>query len=263
MRLARCCKSSADWNFGENLVTCRYCGHERDLIKAHIIPEGFFRRMLEGGGELFVLSESSDEYPKRAPIGVYDETILCADCETGFGEWDQYAQEILGREPPGDPVFHDDRVLAYEAQHYRYDLLKLFFVSLLWRASVSTQESYSCVQLGPLEDIARRRLVDRDPGDGQEFAVLLAKFAPHPAAEAILLPIRERIRDINYYRFWLGGYVAYIKADRRPTPRAFKDLVLTEARPLKILQRELEESPEFLRMRGTVTAPHNRRKMGI
>jgi hypothetical protein len=242
-------------------MKCRYCCKERKLIKAHIIPEGFFRRMRDGSDDLRLLSENQRDYPKRAPVGVYDATILCEDCELLFRDWDDYAQKLLGSEPKDARVVSQEgTVVGYEIPQYRYDLLKLFFISVLWRASVSIHEFYRKVNLGPYEGIAKRLLDVRDPGAAQEFAVILAKFDDHSFAEAMFGPFREKVHGITYYRFYLAWYVAYIKTDGRSAPKEFLDCLLAPEGPLRIILRDLRQSPELPRMHRIVTAPRNRPK---
>lgn len=239
-------------------MKCRFCSQDRTLVKAHIIPSGFFRRMLDGG-DLRLLSEDQKVYPKKAPIGEYDTAILCADCDQLFGKWDDYAQQILSREPPGTPkVFPGGKVVGYELSQYRYDPLKLFFISLLWRAAVSTRSFYQKVKLGPYECVAKKLLENQDPGGAQEFAVLLARFDDHVLAEAVIHPFREKVGGINYSRFYLGGYVAYIKSDQRNAQREFSDLILAHGQPLRIIAQDLKQRHEFSRLHRIMTAPQNR-----
>src|SRR3954470_151131 len=74
-------------------MLCRLCEQQKKLIKAHIIPEGFFRRLREGNKAPLLVSER--DYVKRSPIGIYDSGILCANCDGIFALWDDYAQQIL------------------------------------------------------------------------------------------------------------------------------------------------------------------------
>ena len=88
-------------------MTCCYCRQDKKLIKAHIIPEGFFRRLREEQNPPMMLTNTAGEYPKKMPIGVYDKNILCDECEKIFGVWDEYAQQLLTDEPlHGEPILY-------------------------------------------------------------------------------------------------------------------------------------------------------------
>lgn len=76
-------------------MICKGCNKDTKLVKSHIIPESFYR-VLRGKEEtLKLVPTDHEQYPKRAPIGVYDPRILCGDCESLFKEVDDYAANVL------------------------------------------------------------------------------------------------------------------------------------------------------------------------
>ena len=226
-------------------MICRYCGEDKKLIKAHVIPEAFFRRLRDGRAPPRMLTNNKNEYPKRMPIGVYDNNILCEACEPHFEVWDNYAQELLGIEPKGaSHIVGKDQLAGYETHEYWYDLLKLFFISLLWRASVSNHNFYVKVQLGPFENIAKGFIERKNPGTPEDFSVTLAKF-DHPLGETVFDPHPEKKEGVNYYRFYLGSYVAYIKVDKRKAPGLHVHFKMKPGEPLRIIMRNLERSKEL------------------
>lgn len=239
-------------------MRCKFCSGEHELVEAHIIPEGFWRPFRHAGQMPRLLS--SDEHPRRIPIGVYDSTILCTRCEPRFGPWDQYAQELLHDElPQARQRRVGQLVVAYEVDDWRYDLLKLFFVSVLWRAAVSRQPFFKRITLGPFEDRALRMLTEGHPGAPDDFAVVLAKSTTK-YGRAILDPFVGRIDGINYATFYLGFYIAYIKVDKRGSLPELQPLVLAPGGPLKILARDLREGKELPVLQNLLKKPQNRRR---
>jgi hypothetical protein len=236
-------------------MICRCCGKEKKLIKAHIIPAAFFRRLDDGSGPLRLLT--TEEHPKRSPVGVYDCNILCEECESQFGDWDNYGQELLGREPKNAlPIMVGDQLAGYEVREYKYDFLKLFFISVLWRASVSEHPFYTRVKLGPYEALAKELIEQRNPGLENDFSVTLAKF-DHPLGKSMLNPHPEQWEGVDYQRFYLGGYVAYIKTDERRVPKLHSDFFMRADQPLQIIRRDLEQSKELPLMQKIIGAPKN------
>lgn len=134
---------------------CRYCDQPRPLVKAHIIPEAFFRAIGVGkNAPLVFTSVPGYPHPKRAPIGVYDESILCDACERRFDKVDAYGTKILihtlrgkALTPHRNPLQPQD-VVGFEAKNVDQGLLLRFLVATLWRASVSTHPFYAKVNLG-------------------------------------------------------------------------------------------------------------------
>lgn len=107
---------------------------------------------------------------------------------------------------------------------------------------------YKRISLGPFEDQLRTMILNEDPGDSQEFAIVLARFEDVEIT-AMLDPHPEKFDGISFCRFYLSGFVAYIKVDKRPAPSFLTDLHLQEDRPLIVLARSLQNSPDGRVMR--------------
>jgi hypothetical protein len=192
-----------------------------------------------------MMTNKAGEYTKKAPVGVYDQTIVCSKCESIWQEWDNYAQQLLADEPlNGRPRYHNNRKICYIVDNFEYRKLKLFFISMAWRASVSSHPFFSKVSLGQFEDIAKQHIANSDPGDSEDFSVTLARF-DHPLAKSMLDPHAEKYSDVNYLRFYLAGYIAYIKVDHKPTPMPLSQFAMAENRPLYIICRDFARSKEL------------------
>ncbi len=236
-----------------NPMKCKFCGDESPLIQAHIIPAVFFRRIRRGPQALEMIANTPGEYLKKSPVGVYDRNIVCRKCELIWQEWDDYAQKLLGEEPlNGRAQYHGKRKICYVVENFDYEKLKLFFISLAWRASVSTQPFFSKVSLGEFQDTAKQYIENCDPGGSEDFSITLAKF-DHPLAKTILDPHSEKILGVNYLRFYLANYVAYIKVDRMSTPMPFAQFSMTKGRPLYIFCRDFMKSKELNLIRMMLT----------
>ena len=238
---------------------CTFCGKPKKLIKAHVIPEAFFRRLREGDKSPSLVRQR--EHAKRAPIGIYDSEILCAECDALFAPWDDYAQTLLAPELADAEVITDGRQFGgWRVRKYQYDLLKLFFISLLWRASVSRQPFYHRIKLGPFEERAKELMAANDPGRAEDFGVVLARFLEHDLALALLDPHPDTLDSVNYCRFYLGRYVAYIKTDKRPPSRQWLPLTMKPDAPLCIVARNLQRSKELEVMRKVVELSNPKRR---
>ena len=226
-------------------MKCKFCGNETTLIKAHVIPAGLFRRLQRGKESLEMITNKAGEYTKKTPVGVYDKTIVCSKCENIWREWDNYAQLLLADKPlNGRLLYRNNKRICYIVDNYEYRKLKLFFISMVWRASVSSQPFFSKVSLGQFEDIAKKHITNNDPGDSEVFSVTLAKF-DHPLAGPILDPHDDKYSGVNYLRFYLAGYIAYVKVDHKPTPPTFSQFAMAENRPLYIICRDFTKSKEL------------------
>ena len=227
-------------------MICKFCGKDRKLIKAHTIPEGFFRRFRSSSNSLRLITNRVGEHDKKAPVGVYDEAIVCGECEALWRTWDQYAQILLADKPPdSEDRYHDGRVLAHVVKKFDYDKLKLFFISMLWRASASTQPFFSKIVLGPFEQSAKQLISSADPGGQEDFAVILAKFDTSLAKTMVLDPDRFELWGVKCFRFYIAGYVVYIKVDEKPCPVPWSIISLSRDRPLVIMCKDFRKSKEL------------------
>ena len=217
-------------------MRCKICTQANKLVKAHVIPESFFRPLRKGEKPPYLVSMGN--YRKRAPIGVYDKTILCESCEQLFGQWDDYAQMLLLQNfDQARPLKKGDDIYGYVYDSYDYEKLKLFFISLLWRASVSSHEYFGSVKLNVFEDVAKKHIVDQDPGSKDDFSVILAHFDELDGKRTMLNPQPQRMDSLNYYLFYLTGFMAYVKVDSRKVTGTLKKFIMSPDLDLPIVRR--------------------------
>lgn len=227
--------------------TCQLCRSDGvSLVKAHIIPKSLYGDALDHQeGPAKLISDIRGNFPRRSRIGVYDDGIVCAICEALFSPWDDYAHELLFQTQATKEHQHDGKVVAYEFDGIDYVKLKLFFISLLWRAHVSTQQFFRAVNVGPFAATLVKMIQEGDPGDTQDFAVFVARF-DHPLSEAFADPYLIRpFGAINGYAFYFARHMAYIKVDKRPLPDALGRAVLTPGQPFYLILREFLNSKQF------------------
>jgi hypothetical protein len=224
---------------------CRGCGQNKKLIKAHIIPESFFRGLRNGKQIPKIHSTTEGVHPKRAPIGVYDTEILCNDCEQIFQTLDEYGCQILIQKEEQEPLHHNGQLVGYRINDIDTARLKLFFLSILWRASISSQDFYSKVSLNQLEEKVKKLIWQNDPGCPHDFSFVLAKFEGDGAGRTILDPHQERWSGVRYYRFYLYGTILYIKADSRKTPSEWEKFIPTDNSVIVVSRGHIEKAKEF------------------
>ena len=227
-------------------MKCKLCGKDKKLIRAHIIPKSLWTPLFDDKQPSEIHANTPTGNAKKSPVGVYDTGIVCAQCESIFSPWDEYAQKLLLAKPMEKKyVINHGQKIAYVESAIDYAKLKLFFISLLWKAAVSNHYFFSRVNVGAFEPQLRRMIQKGDPGDRDTFAIVMTK-CEGPLGTIVLNPHPEKWWDINYYRFYVAGYVVYIKVDRRPAPDVIDDFALDPEKPLIIIiVRELKTSKDF------------------
>ncbi len=104
---------------------------------------GIFRPLNTTNKAPEIFSNTNGVFPKKISTGIYDKDILCEQCDRCIGLWDDYANKILIQNfSEKCAVYHKGIKVAYKIDNYDYKKLKLFFISLLWRALISEREFY-------------------------------------------------------------------------------------------------------------------------
>ena len=227
-------------------MICKFCGKNKKLFKAHIIPKAFFTAINKSGVPSRLIADSPDWPSKRSPIGVYDKELVCSDCENKFKETDDYAIKFFRQSS-----IYGKEVSAIQKKSYfmidgvNYDLLKLFFISLLWRASASSHIFYQHVQASPFHEDLKRHIDSNDPGGIHDFSVIIWKFDADPEDVAILLPWKNRIEGVLCYNFSFYGFHCLIKSASHSFPAEMHKFLLTPDKALFIGIRDYKGSDYY------------------
>jgi len=147
-------------------------------------------------------------------------------------------------------ILEHGKKVCFEIKDYDYSKLKLFFISLLWRASVSTHEFFQGVKVNKFENQLKKMIIENDPGDEDSFSVLIGRWDDAAIkggiGRGILSPWKRRFFGINYFSFYFGfGFAATIKVDSRPVPKLFRRGILKPNNPLYIYIFQLSGSEEI------------------
>ncbi len=213
----------------KNIASCSFCTKQRQLCKSHIQPRWLYRER----GTNFKLIASDAIFEKSSPIGPY-EHLLCLECEGLMGKFDDYSALFFkgSRWWP-----RDERTNWRAIYQYDYTPLKLFMLSMLWRAGVAKTDYFANVVLSEevMNDL-HSRIEKRDPGTEQDYTVMIQMREPHGGLERVGWSplITKRSDKLEWCRFDLNEFSCDIKISREPTtfePR----VLLTDKPPLLVV----------------------------
>jgi hypothetical protein len=225
-------------------MICKFCLTEKKCVRCHIIPRSFYKHSLNP--HALIISDNS-YYAKRSQTGIYDENLVCEECEKLFSPFDDYAYHlVLSDVPADDLIVYEGKRIAYLIKNYDYKKLKLFFISLLWRAYSSKLSYFDLVKLKLFDNRLKEMILKQDLGSEDEFSVALRRFEERPYSRVILNPHKTRFDGIDYVIFYLTGYTVYIKVDNRVAPDWLSDISMKPNNPLDILLVDIENTPEFI-----------------
>lgn len=195
-------------------MICKLCDKEKKLIKSHIIPESFYRDAYTSHNGIMV---RKDDHSKRLPIGIYDKEIVCADCEKTFQKWDEYGYEFFNTvlTTKGKMISRHNENIALSFEQINYKELKLFLMSILWRAAVSGSDFFDQISLGSYESILKKKIASADAGSAQDFATIIFKFELSKY-DVLHPPYKTRLNDgVDGYRLFFFNAEVFIKVDKQ------------------------------------------------
>lgn len=228
-------------------MLCLMCKSEhKKLVKAHIIPESLYAPILKDGITPLLHSNIEGHHNKRIRKGVYDKNILCDSCEKLFSPYDTYAKEFfLGNRQSWKTVTNYAQTIGHVTTAFNYTKLKLFFISLIYRASLSSHNFFKRIDLGELQDHAKEMIVSGNPGTPDEFSIIISEFDHKHLSTAMLDPHRVSIQGVDFFIFYFSGFCPIIKVDASQTPIELAPLQLGQEAELTIPTREFLSSKEL------------------
>lgn len=234
----------------QNTKICLLCGECKPLCqKSHIIPRRIYALIkLNSQESLKIYSQQSKS--KQSQSGIQDKDILCSDCEQIFGVWDKYAQKLLKNLKNGEHshnIFNPSPSIKYiEIKNFDYKKLKLFFMSVLWRASLTKDTFFKNINLNDQWQSKLTEMLKRqDHGSEDEFSIIITMYEGIEA-NCMPLPQRKRGKDgINFYDFRLANFSCLIKVDNRKFSDNLKNSIMAEDRPLIIYCKDYKKTQEY------------------
>lgn len=238
---------------------CRLCGNRSHLRRSHIIPE-FAYKVLYDENHRFTLLSTIEGRASRTEQKGFRERLLCAECEGRLSLWERYASSVFSG---GQPLSILQTNNFVEVRGLNYKLFKLFAMSVLWRAGVSTMEYFARVDLGPHEQKLRSMLLAGDPGEPTAYAVFLCPLVrrSQELAGLHLAPTRSRLGKHRCYRFVFGGLIWMFLVSRAPLENEVQEALLNRDGQMVMMVQELTEadfvvrSLEALMQRGAFNKP--------
>lgn len=182
---------------------CRLCLEQSKLCNSHVIPEFCFKPTYDEKHRA-IESKLTAKGTRFIQKG-YREYLFCGVCEQKFNKYETYFSKLWFQ---GD---FPQKVCGkmYTLQGIDYTNFKLFHLSILFRASVSSLHQFFAVNLGNNEEIIRKMILDEAPGDENTFPLMSQLlFDPEDMSVVfgiIVQPEGTRIDGHHVYSFVFAG----------------------------------------------------------
>jgi hypothetical protein len=179
------------------------------LCDSHILPEWVYQPLYDEKHRLQVLS-LLPELPNQFKQKGIREKLLCEACEQMFSDWEGYARSVfvspktpLSWTRPSESLIH--------VTNLDYRKMKLFELSVLWRAGVSKLPFFEQVNLGQRhEEKLRDLLVRADPGDPDDYGAVLFGLKVGESADTLKVlsqPRPQRNQGAHGYVMMFAGFL--------------------------------------------------------
>jgi hypothetical protein len=209
---------------------CKLTRKRGVFVKSHIIPKAFTRPSVSGN---YFVQGGDSKPPKKRWDSWYDKKLVIRRGEDVLSEYDDFAVEELRRlklvwqswEPTDDftssitsvhgmPSFGLRKVICKDKSK-----LRLFFLSLLWRAASTHLTEFSNIKLNKDEiEKIRKMLINRDPGTLDFYPTTLLQISSKGHIHNFIPIVLDNVFDIgsgktcrhHVFRFYFDGLIAHI-----------------------------------------------------
>ncbi len=190
-------------------MKCSLCNTNKVLIKkSHIIPDFLYKDIYDENHRLIkvdILKLINGKAKKSyVPTGSYDKYILCKKCDNEIiGSFETHFSKILSEKrfkyiKPTD----NSKVRTYELKDFNFDKLKLFFLSILWRAAVSKLNIYRNVKLSKNQHTKiQNQILNKKTDNSLNINIIAYKFSEKSKLNRI----------IGMFKYTNGNYSVILK----------------------------------------------------
>jgi len=144
---------------------CKLCLQNKKLCNSHIISEFLFRLGYDDELNRMLLLKTKTGKSKYIQNGVW-QYLLCKDCENLISKWENYTKKLLKN------IQINEKKEAVYLKNINYKYFKLFHLSIIWRSSITSRKEFSNVDIGPHEEILRKKLLNEEAGQSDIYPII-------------------------------------------------------------------------------------------
>jgi hypothetical protein len=189
---------------------CKLCGNDRKLRNSHIIPEFLYAKLYNSKNQLLGIHGLGKHGYQLLQKGIR-ESLFCEACEQHFNKYCEkpFKKQWVDASPLPDPW----DATGIHWIKVDYASFKLFHLSVLFRAGVSSLPTFQAVSLGSHEEKLRKLILTRNPGEWWQYPVFGYAVIHHKTHELIHMvsravltrPKKGPFGGGRYYGMMYGG----------------------------------------------------------
>ncbi|MHC4259419.1 MAG: hypothetical protein ACYSTF_03245 [Planctomycetota bacterium] len=186
-------------------MKCKLCHLDKKLCQSHIVPESAYGSLYDNKHRFYEVSNVQ----KKLPIlqkGLR-ESLLCKGCEQHLNKYESYF---------ADTWFQNQLIPTHVSKEIStiggldYKRFKLFHMSILWRAGITSRKEFVNVNLSNHEERLRQLVLDDDPGDPNQYSVFgyILVFPSDRVCNSLLIqPVEVDLFNVPGFHVTFGGCV--------------------------------------------------------
>ncbi|MDC6363274.1 MULTISPECIES: hypothetical protein [Flavobacteriaceae] len=180
----------------------------------------------------------------RPSSGTYEGGLLCEKCDNAIiGKYETYASKLYNEKLNNADKIRChysksiDNIKVLELSNINYSSFKLFLLSLLWRANISSRDEYRDVNLGPYGEKIRYAILNEDSGNDLDTIITITKLDPAANFSTFIgQPRRHKIGQSTSYSIIINGYIIVYHLKENDISEKAKHHRLKEDGTLTILE---------------------------
>ncbi len=227
---------------------CRLCLKEGELRNSHILPEFLYGNSYDEKHRTLLISREGEMIVQKG----IREKLLCQNCETKLSRYEKYAKELILEIPN---FARDDNLGLLYSENVDYVKLKLFQLSILWRASISSHVAFYQVNLGPHENRIRTMLDAGNPGKVIDYGCFMTLTLETELLHAIIQsPTRftKKLEGHTAYKFSTGNLEWIFLVTSHRVSYYLQQLFLQENGLLRIVLSRYDEKSQLMKIAQTL-----------
>ena len=190
-------------------MPCLNCG-ELKTIEAHLIPKAFVSEVKFGNGEQHLILHHGKDAQRVSNTGVYDQDILCGPCDARLGQYEGYAFKLLKQLRARNlPVGATGRIDPVDG-----DGLVRFAAGIAWKYA-KTKPEFGRISIEPYADLLRNVSLQNQAIPASVDLTMFRLIELDGDVYHYRTPIPDRQNGVNFVRFSVGGFIFFLKIDKR------------------------------------------------
>lgn len=245
---------------------CKLCGEYKELCDSHAVPNSAFRYILRNSSGKAIVAVDDAATPIHYSADSWDAPLLCQICEDKLNlEYDSYGIAVF-RGHAGKTSQTNAGVSFSGIDRQR---LRMFFLSVLWRVSISPHQAYRNIDLPYiLEDELHLALKHSTVVNNSKFHVGVYRlkdstnpggFSQKDLRSLVAAPFARKFRDKKFISvcFVFFGFLVEIFIPRLPRKIANQPGVLVGNSPIFLAPyQEITEVPELMNLMVNALRKH-------